>query len=158
MSWKLAHRFHPRACEIADRHYNRRKIGSPQFVPPGRCMVLLYEEDDGNAVWVSAWPFAQYVRHAWPGAWVNSLFRNESTALSSELIREAIAVTRSVWKPPALGIVTFIDADKVRRKRDPGYCYLKAGFERVGETKGGLVAMQMLPAAMPEPYSLLETA
>ena len=155
MSWKLAHRFHPRACAIADRHYNRQKIGSPQFVPPGRCIVLL---DDDGALWVTSWPFAEYVKHAWGGAWVNSLFRNESKWLSSLLIRDAIAVTRSVWTPPPLGVVTFVDASKVRRKRDPGYCYLKAGFERVGETKGGLVALQMLPTAMPEPYSLLVTA
>lgn len=155
--WRLAHRFHERARVIADRHYNRQKIGSPQFVPPGRCVVLL-EEEGGEALWVTSWPFAEYVRHAWAGAWVNSLFRNESRWLSSMLIRDAIAVTRGIWEPPPLGIVTFVDASKVKRKRDPGYCYLKAGFENVGKTQGGLVALQMLPAAMPEPFSLLESA
>ena len=107
---------------------------------------------DADALWVTSWPFAEYVRHAWPGAWVNSLFRNESAHLSSELIREAIAVTLWEWPdPPDLGMVTFVDAGKVRRKRDPGRCYLRAGFERVGETKGGLVALQLLPDAMPAP-------
>jgi hypothetical protein len=100
---------------------------------------------------VTSWPFAQYVRHAWAGAWVNSIFRNEGAGLSSELIRKAIAHTRSVWPDvPELGIVSFVDAGKVKGKRDPGYCFLKAGFEAVGHTKGGLVALQMLPAAMPE--------
>lgn len=85
MRWALSHRFDPRALPLADRHYNRRKVGSPQFVPPGRCVVLLSAE--ATALWVTSWPFAQYVRHAWGGAWVNSLFRNESGELSSASCR-----------------------------------------------------------------------
>jgi hypothetical protein len=106
---------------------------------------------DADALWVTSWPFAQYVRHAWAGAWMNSLFRNESPALSSELIREAVAATKATFgDPPPLGMVTFVDASKTRRKRDPGRCYRKAGFRCVGETKGGLVALQLLPADMPD--------
>lgn len=84
-----------------------------------------------------------------------SIFRNESEHLSSELICEAVAATRAVWTPPELGMVTFVNAAKVRRKRDPGRCYLKAGFQRVGETKGGLIALQLLPEAMPEPQAAI---
>jgi hypothetical protein len=138
--WRLSHRFDPRALPLADRHYNRRAIGSPQFVPPGRCLVLLTEGAD--ALWVTSWPFAEYVRHAWAGAWVCSCFRNESPHLSSDLIREAVAITR--WRfgdPPAEGFVTFVDTSKVRRKRDPGRCYRRAGWSPWGETKGGLVAL-----------------
>lgn len=154
MRWALSWKADPRARVLADRHYNRQKVGAPQFVPPGRCVVLLTENAD--ALWISSWPFAQFVRHAWAGAWMNSCFRNESSHLSSELIREAVAATLSVWPvPPALGIVTFVDAGKVRRKRDPGRCYLRAGFRRVGETKGGLLAFQLLPSEMPEPSAPL---
>lgn len=150
MRWYRSHRFDPRALPLADRHYNRRKVGSPQFVPPGRCVVLLTAGAD--ALWVTSWPFAEYVRHAWPGAWVNSLFRNESAELSSALILEAIAATRFLFgDPPPLGMITFVDRDKTRRKRDPGRCYRKAGFHHVGETKGGLVALQLLPEEMPQP-------
>ena len=138
---------------LADRHYNRRNPDSPQFVPPGRCWVLRTPEAD--AVWVTSWPYAEWVRHAWAGAWVNSCFRNESEHLSSELIREAVAATRAHWEPPELGLITFVDAAKVRHKRDPGRCYVKAGFERVGFTKGGLVALQLLPDAMPDPAPAL---
>jgi len=52
--------------------------------------------------------------------------------------------------------VTFVNAGKVKHKRDPGRCYLRAGFKRVGETKGGLLAFQMLPAEMPEPACLID--
>ena len=145
----MSHRADPIACKIADRHYNRQKIGTPQFVPPGRCLVLLSE----GALWVTSWPFAEYTKHAWGGAWINSLFRNESRlVLSSELIRQAVAATRAYWgEPPALGMITFVDASKVRHKRDIGRCYLKAGFVRCGMTQGGLLAFQMTPDKMPEP-------
>jgi hypothetical protein len=135
---------------LADRHYNRRSVGAAQFVPPGQCVVL--RTGCGRAAWVTLSQVAEYVDHDWPNAWLNSLFRNEGAGLSSELIREAIAATLAVWPVPApRGMVTFVDASKVRHKRDPGRCYLKAGFRRVGLTKGGLVVLQMLPQDMPPP-------
>ncbi len=149
MDWKLSHRFDPMAVKIADRHYNRQKIGTPQFVPPGRCIVLI--GDGFNALWVTSWPFAEYTKHEWAGAWVNTLFRNESDRLSSELILQAIAATRCFWEPPELGIITFINSKKIR-STNPGYCYLMAGFKKVGRSKmHGLYALQMLPEDMPEP-------
>ena len=155
MIWTLSHRADVNALPLADRHYNRQKIGSPQFVPPGRCLVLLCD----GALWVTSWPFAQYVRHAWPGAWVNSLFRKECSGQASTMIREAIAATRSIWTPPELGIITFVDPKHVpgtivHGERIYGYCYLKAGFKHVGFTKGGLWAWQMLPSEMPEPEQI----
>jgi hypothetical protein len=150
--WELSHRADASVVPIADRHYNRQKIGSPQFAPPGRCLVLkLVEDRQVVAFWITSWPFAQYVRHAWAGAWVCSAFRNESRHLSSDLIREAVAATRHRYQhPPAYGMITFVDASKVRRKRDPGRCYIKAGFSVIGKTKGGLIALQMAPQDMPE--------
>jgi hypothetical protein len=146
--WRLSHRFDPSALGLADRHYNRQKIGSPQFVPPGRNLVLLTEAND--ALWVTSWPFAEYTRHAWAGAWVCSCFRNEGDRLSSELIRHAVAHT--IWRfgpAPAEGFVTFVDASKTRRKRDPGRCYRRAGWSPAGYTKGGLVALTLAVDDMP---------
>ena len=131
---------------IADRHYNRQKIGATQFVPPGRCLVLKHP----TAFWVTSWPFAEYAKHAWAGAQVCSAFRNEGNILSSTLIREAIAATH--WhfgKPPELGMITFVNTDKVKPKRDPGYCFICAGFQRVGKTKGGLIALELFPQEYP---------
>ena len=148
MIWHVVDRGEERAVRLADRHYNRQKPGTPQFVPPGSCFVLLAP----GALWVTSWPQAEYVKHRWPGAWVNSLFRREGgDVVASELIRQAVAATRWFYgTPPDLGMVTFVDAAKVRRKRDPGRCYIKAGFTRAGFTAGGLVALQMLPADMPD--------
>ncbi len=156
MRWSLSYRADPLGNVIAKRHYNCQSPDSDQFVPPGACIVLVIP---GAAVWVTSWPKAEYVRHAWAGAWVNSTFRNErrDLYLSSELIREAIAATLFFWRPPPLGLVSFIDASKTKHKRDPGRCYKKAGFVKATPrfTEGGLHAWQMLPSAMPEPRAPL---
>ena len=148
-AWCLSWRGDARARRLADRHYSRQHRGAAQFVPPGRCLVLL--TPCARALWVTSWPYAAYVKHAWAGAWVCTLFRNEGAGLSSALISAAVAATRALWEPPPLGIVTFIDPGKVRHKRDPGRCFLRAGWERVGETRGGLLVLQLRPAAMPPP-------
>lgn len=151
MRWMVSWRADPIARRIADRHYNRQSVGAAQFVPPGRCLVL--RTPDATAVWVTSWPFAEYVKHEWAGAWINSCFRNErpDLDLSSDLIVSAIGCTLWKWDPPPLGMVTFVDPSKTRRKRDPGRCYRRAGFTPVGETKGGLLAFQMEPDDMPPP-------
>ena len=79
-----------------------------------------------------------------------SAFRNEGDVLSSTLIREALAATR--WKYPtlpSLGMITFVNREKTRAKKNPGYCFIKAGFTPCGRTKGGLYALQMLPDTFP---------
>lgn len=161
--WRLSHRADPLARAIADRHYNRQKIGTPQFVPPGRCVVLVTVDStpDCGALWITSWPFGEYVQHAWPGAWVCSAFRSEQqdVYLSSDLVRAAVAATLAVWpKPPVEGMITFVNRDKTRPKRDPGRCFRRAGFECVGETKGGLVALHLSPVRMPEPVEAIGTA
>lgn len=103
---------------------------------------------------MTSFPIAEYVRHEWAGAWLCSAFRNEmqDELLSSDLILEAIAATRAEFgEPPDLGMITFVDASKVRRKRDPGRCFLRAGFRAVGRTKTrGFLAFQLLPEGMPD--------
>lgn len=144
--WRPSWRADPAAAALADRHYNRQAPGSAQFVPPGRCLVL--RTADRSAVWVTSWPLAAYVRHAWPGAWVCSLFRNErpDLHLSSDLITTAVAHTRAHWPAvPGLGIVSFVDADKTEPKEVPGWCYRRAGWSHVGFTKSGLYVFQQVP-------------
>lgn len=151
MIWTRSYRADPAARLIADRHYNRQKVGSPQFVPPGRCLVLRADPPSGGrALWVTSWPFAEFVKHQWAGAWVCSLFRNEGAGRASDLIRQAVAATIAEFgPPPALGMITFVDQAKVRAKADPGHTYIIAGFRPCGRTKGGLLAFQLLPEAMP---------
>lgn len=157
MIWQLSNRADRRVREIADRHYNRQHVGSPQFVPPGRCLVLYAETETGKAFWVTSWPFAEYTHHAWAGAWVCSAFRNEGAGIASELIKQALAAT--VWKfgkPPEKGMITFIDTTKVKPtmvhgRKTYGRTYEKVGFKLVGESKvNHLLCFQLLPEDFPE--------
>lgn len=146
--WRLSHRADPEARVLADRHYSRQSIGAPQFVPPGRCLVLV----TGGAYWVTSWPFAAYVKHAWAGAWVCSAFRREADCpyRASDLIREAVAISRWKWpEVPEMGMVTFVDPRHVQTGV-LGYCYRRAGFRSATPrtTKGGLLALQLLPGRM----------
>lgn len=161
MIWRRSHRFDVPARQLADRHYNRQKPGSPQFMPPGSCRVLIAENK--KAVFGLSFPKAEFVKHAWAGAWVCSIFRNEAAGpLASDMIRDALAVMRTLYELPALGCVTFVDPKMVpgimeRGELIKGFCFHKAGFRLVGETKGGLLAWQLLPNAMP-PSKILEAA
>ena len=162
MLWHSSYRTDPRARELADRHYNRQKIGSPNFVPPGRCCVLFTQTPTGRAFWVTSAPYAQYVRHRWAGAWVCTAFRNEGAGVASELILQAISA--SIYRlgpPPTLGMITFIDRSKVRPTKVHGravwgWTYRKAGFVEVGETVVEKhLALQLLPHQMPPPIKPL---
>lgn len=156
MRWWESDRCDAPAVALADRHYSRRTPGSPQMMPPGEEIVLVVGD---RAVWGTS--LQQHVKHAWPGAWVCTIFRNEGAGLSSELVIEAVAATR--WKfgtPPAHGMITFVDSARVRRKRDPGRCFLRAGFRAIACTLGGhgrrpLLVLQLLPTDMPAPEAPL---
>ena len=149
--WTLSHRADRDVLPMADRHYNRQKVGSPQFVPPGRCHVLKRPD----AFWVTSFPFPEFVKHQWAGAWINSAFRHEGTVeKASDLIRSAVASTLAKWDVPELGLVTFIDpihvkARMIRSRPTWGHAYFEAGFIHVGYTKAGLWAMQLRPCDMP---------
>ena len=171
MTWCESFRADPRGARVADGHYNRQKVGARQFVPPGACVVLLTPAAD--ALWVTSWPLAEFVKHRWGGAWVNSTFRREGSSRhrhaagrASDMIRDAIAATRWYWPaPPALGIVTFIDPSEVQSK-NPGRTYELAGFSREvcccppkrglcdgskcdGKTTKGKLAFRLRPEDMP---------
>ncbi len=122
MRWIATWRSDPGARRLADRHYNRQRVGAREFVPPGRCLVLVTPGYD--ALWITSWPFAEYVKHAWAGAWTCSAFRNEGSEIASALILDAVAATRAYFGDPP-----------------------------DGATKGGLVALQLAPDAMPAAVS-----
>ena len=155
MPWVLSYRTSPTGRALADRHYSRQTIGATGFVPPGSCVVL--ETVCRRALWVTLIQDREYVDHAWPGAWVCSIFRNEGAGLSSDLIRSAIAATSALRAPPPEGMITFVDATSVRHKRDPGRCFKRAGFQLIGTTKvRELLCFHMPLAAFPQPQMPLQ--
>jgi len=82
--------------------------------------------------------FAEYVKHAWRS--VGLLGVPERTIRPVAVVDadpEALALPGSFGRRSE-GCITFVDEDKTRHKRDPGYCYLRAGYEPAGRTQGGL--------------------
>lgn len=144
--WRITNRGDQLARAIADRHYSRVRKGSRGFVQPGACLVMVTPNYD--ALWITSWP--KFTQHRWRGAWINSMFRNESDYLSSDLIRWAVAATRAVMgEPPDLGMVTFIDDEAIRWKTDPGFCFKMAGFRFDGVCQSGVWALKLPVEKMP---------
>jgi hypothetical protein len=135
--WQIRHRSDPAALRLADRHYSRKTPGAPWLGPPGRALVLV--TGDETALWVTHWPAADKALDGLD-AWRCSIFRNEGPSLSSVLIGFAMDATLRWWaearagstwftQAPADGWVTWIDRRRVRSS-NPGYCFLRAGWER----------------------------
>ena len=61
-----------------------------------------------------------------------AVFRNEGDELSSQLIREADALADERW--PRARHYTYVNARRIRSS-NPGYCFIKAGWRRCGETR-----------------------
>lgn len=154
--WLLSSSSDRRALDVVDGvgrcvghgpHYSRRTPGSKTSTGVGQEIVLVTE--CGRAVWAC-------VRQKTPMAvgsgrsrhrrddsskatdakaryvWRNMIFRNLGAGLSSDLIREATAVTYREWIArygalPDERLRTEIDLKAVK-SRHPGYCYKVAGW------------------------------
>ena len=130
--WTISHDMNPIAQRLADRHYSRKNPGSTKgFVGPGEKLILLSPGGDALFVWLRADPELR-MDHI---DGVNcTIFRNESSVLSSRLIIEAEKFARKRW--PGLMLFTYVSKEKVRSK-NPGWCFMKAGWKLAGENKTG---------------------
>lgn len=141
--WWKVRRVHPAARALADRHYSRQTVGAVEFMSSGQTLVLLTE--DQRAVWgvIANLDPAGGLR------WRCSIFRNEGAGLSSDLIREATAITYRYWETrfggrPIVPLTTEVDGSKTRRKRDPGRCFIRAGWSVI-DNRRGLTILQAPP-------------
>lgn len=132
----------PRARELADRHYSRQTVGAKGFVPAGQRFCLLHEDAGGRAVWAVCRNMDPTGRVQWR----NTIFRNESAMLSSDLIRAATTATFEMWKRrygamPAEELTTEIDiiatAGRRSKRSRPGRCYELAGWIHVKDMEPG---------------------
>lgn len=138
--WREVGKAHPRLLAMADRHYTRQQPGTPQFCRPGVNLCFLL--DDGAAGWVTWRPIPEVGRMDNLEAWECTFFRNESPRrLSSELVREATALTFRQWGwPPRDGLITAVGIEATARRRartaPPGRCFIEAGWTPIGERDG----------------------
>lgn len=71
-----------------------------------------------------------------------AFFRNESPVLSSVLIRDAERHARRRW--PNERFYTYVNPAAIR-STNPGCCFQKAGWQRCGVTRRGLLILEKLP-------------
>jgi hypothetical protein len=120
---------------LADRHYSRRKVGAPQFMPPGQRFVLVRP----GAVWGWWRPHPASGLRAMNGldGWTCTIFRNESEQLSSALVlaAELELVAFGAGCGPD-GMLTYVRDSKIRSS-NPGYCFKCAGWAVRGRNKRG---------------------
>ena len=146
MDWIVVNKCDIRARGIADRHYSRQTIRSPQFTRPGNNLVLLLE--DCSALWVS-WKPANDIKRmdGLSKVYECTIFHKDgNNQLASELISSAIALTNQIWGIPQNGWVTYIADNKVKSP-NPGYCFKKAGFIYDGRNKKGNLSRLRLPTS-----------
>jgi hypothetical protein len=144
-SWYGASRRDPRVVGLYSRHYSSAKNNktvahwlATGITAPGETITLLTA--DGSALFV--WLKQKYVDNDQTG--VNcAVFRNEGSELSSNLILEAEQIAWERWAGERL--YTYVDPGAVRPKRDPGRCFIRAGWKKCGVTKGGLIVLEKLP-------------
>jgi len=123
---------------ISRRHYsvrNYRQQRQRLFVGPGRKLVLL--SGDGKALFV----WRRFKDDCQPAQTGHNcaLFRNESSTLSSLLIREAVNVVVERWGRDRC--YTLVNPKRIRSV-NPGCCFLKAGWRKCGVSKTGKLILE----------------
>lgn len=119
------------------KHYSCTNQHASQFVGPGEHIVL--RTDAGDAVFV----WRNYIDDTIPKqeGVECSLFRNESSHLSSELVRQADAVADVAW--PGSRHYTKVNPEAVESS-NPGFCFIAAGWRRCGRTQNGLLILERI--------------
>lgn len=117
--------------ELHERHYSKYfyKDGRKpnRCVGPGERIVLL--DADGTALFI--WRKFRSMNHQ---EGINcSVFRNEGTQRSSELILDAETLAAERW--PGERFYTYVNPRAVRPTNQPGWCFIKAGWKVCGITK-----------------------
>lgn len=137
--WIIAQDGEQELKALYDRHYSARRYKDgrhvKKFVGPGQHIVLTMPKRDAIFVW-------RKFKDASGQTGINcSVFRNESSTRSSDLIREADAIADCCW--PGERHYTYVRPEAVQ-SRNPGWCFICAGWERCGRTKGGLVILERI--------------
>jgi hypothetical protein len=129
-----------RARDIFNRHYSRRHYADHRkrtiFVGPGEKMVLLTQECDALFVW------RKFISDDGQNGINCAIFRNESKRLSSQLILDAEVLAWGRW--PGERLYTYVNPRKIK-STNPGYCFLKSGWNKCGVSKGGMIILEKLP-------------
>lgn len=132
-NWYRIYDGNVRAFDFFKRHYSFNKVSSrsvcnkTRFCPPGKRIVLVNE--DFTALFVWSW---QKFRKDGQTGYNCAIFRNESSVLSSNLIKEATYIAFDIWGVNRC--FTYVDAKRIKSS-NAGYCYKVCGWKPQGYSK-----------------------
>lgn len=146
MIWRVVTKFDPGCCLLADRHYSRRKVGAPQFMPPGETLVLADEARTALFGWWRPHPASGLKSMNGLDGWTCTIFRNEGKVLSSELVIAAEEMLLAAGRAPMGwdGLITYVFDGKVKSS-NPGYCFKQAGWVVRGRSRDGKKTLLQKP-------------
>ena len=117
---------------LYERHYSAHRYADGRvrelFGGPGEKICLRTRTADAAFVW------RRFIDDSGQTGVNCAFFRSEGPYRASELIRQADAIADHVW--PGLRHYTYVKPEAVRGTC-PGYCFIRAGWRRCGETKSG---------------------
>jgi hypothetical protein len=135
--WIVGQDGEPELREMYERHYScyTYKDGRKpkKFVGPGEHIVLTTPKRDALFVW------RKFIDASGQNGVNCSIFRNESWNLASDLIREADAIADFIWSGDRH--YTYVRGEAVK-SRNPGWCFICAGWSKCGFTKKGLLILE----------------
>lgn len=147
-AWMVVPKFTPAAALLADGHYSRRTIGSPQFMPPGQTLVLLTGDELAVFGWWRPHPDAGIKALNGLDGWTCTIFRNTGPQLSSALILAAEAELLARYDCGPDGLITYVWDARVRSP-NPGYCFKAAGWRVTGRSADGRKTLLQKPVLKP---------
>lgn len=134
----------PFARALYERHYSCHvyKDGRrpKKFVGPGEYIALTTADEKCLFVW------RKFIDASGQTGVNCAVFRveGERKEKASEMILAAEQIARKRW--PDERFYTYVDEKKIRRKRDPGRCFRRAGWKPCGRTKvNKLLILEKLP-------------
>jgi hypothetical protein len=124
---------------LYERHYSAYQYRDGRvrrlFAGPGQKIVLRTANGDAGFIWRS------FISDSGERGINCAFFRNESAILSSDLIRQADSIAYQVWA--CRRHYTYVDSTQVR-SRNPGFCFLQAGWRKCGVTAGGKLIFEIM--------------
>lgn len=150
MRWIETDKSDQRPRRLADRHYSRQRHGHPMWTRPGWTQILYLRQRNGREAawcwWRPKWEsgIPGTVRKDGLRAIECTLFRNQTRFRSSDLVHDAVASVLT-WEhardtdwPDGLisGVNSVATATGRSPESAPGYCFLRAGWERFDHPEG----------------------
>ena len=116
-------------------------------MPPGQTLILVTPSADAVWGWWRPHPASGILAMNGLDGWTCTIFRNESSLRSSDLILDAERELQSTADCGPSGMLTYV-WDRRIRSRNPGYCFKCAGWKAIGRSADNRKTLLSKPFAL----------